>query len=599
MRSAVVCFVAASGLLAVRATAQEPAAVPLMKLPDQAVPGSPSAPTTVPSGTTAAPPTQIILSPLAPSGISQPPSFAAAATPTQPACTTCPGSGDGKGDTSGDRFANVPPVQIFPRLGYFPITPTGPGYYSLLDVLNGTERENPPKHPHARSGAFPWSFFNVDWRYLDDPNNNEGDRWAFLKRQRFFNDTFMITSGGELRGRYNYEVNSRLQNEGRFAGRDNEYDLFRARVYADLYMTENFRLYAELISAFSPDHTFTPLFFDRDRADFLNLFVDARVGTYDDQGIWLRVGRQELLFGSERLVSPADWSNVRRSFQGGRLFWQREKDSIDLFCVQPVVIDNEKFNSVDNNIIFAGFWYTHRPRAGEFIDAYYLMNDDSNKAFEGTNGQKGGRTVHTFGTRWCGDNDNWLWDVECMLQCGEHVNQGLFANAYTAGGGYHFKDVDWTPIVWMYFDHASGTPNPGQGSINQTFSQLYPFGHYYFGFIDLVGRRNINDVSAYLTFWPDKWVFTQVQCHNFWLDSAKDALYAAYGTPLRISKNGTAGNYVGTEFDLLFNFHLSDHSDLLLSYSYMVAGRFIIETATTPGGKQDPQALYCQYTYRW
>lgn len=592
-RAAVAGLLAGLGMVGGQAVAEEPERLPLMKLPARAFRGSDagnppvSSLPAVPSGPlpelSVSPPTTNIKPPAAPAS----------------GCNDCSKSEDGKGGKAGDRFANVPPVQPFPRLGYYPILSTGPGYYSLADVLQGNYRDQAPKHPHSRVGVFPWSFFNVDWRFLDDPNNTDTDYADCLKRQRFCDDLCMFTTGGELRGRYNYEVNSRLLNVGKFAGRDNAYDLYRARVYADLYVTEKFRFYAEFMSAVSPNHTLPPLLIDRSPADFLNLFVDGQVGTYDDQPIWLRVGRQELLYGSERLISPLDWANTRRTFQGGKLFWQTQKDSLDLFCVQPVIPDNGRFDSVDNNVVFAGAWYTHRPKAGEFIDAYYLMLDDANTAFDGRFEARGGKTVHTFGGRWCGDKDNWLWDVEAMVQCGEHVNQGLFANSYTAGAGYHFKDCEMTPIVWFYYDHASGTPNPGEGTLNQTFSQLFPFGHYYLGFIDIVGRRNINDVSAYLTFYPNKWIVTQFQCHNFWLDSAKDALYAANGLPVRQDKTGAAGNYVGTEFDFLVNFHLDAHNDLLISYSYMAAGRFIIDTAKTTGGKQDPQALYCQYSYRW
>ncbi len=523
----------------------------------------------------------------------------AATTPSSRECKPEVGSATGSGGTVQDRFANVPPIQPFPRMGYFGITPTSPGYYSLVDVLEGRYREEPPKHPHPRFGLFPFSFFDVNWKFLDDPNNTDTDYADVLKRQRFCDDLCMITTGGEVRARFNYEANSRLLNVGPDAGRDNTYDLYRTRIYADLYVTQYFRMFAEFFAAFAPNYTLPPIPPDRDVADFLNLFIDAQVGTVQESPVWFRLGRQELLYGSQRLISPLEWVNTRRTFQGGKLFWLKDKNSFDLFCVQPVLQDHERFNSVDNNVLFTGAWYTHRPRAGSFIDAYYLFLDDTNPFFEGGNGVRGGKSVHTVGGRWCGDKDNWLWDFEAMVQFGEYVNQGLFANAFTAAFGYHFKDCDMTPIIWLSFDHASGTPNPGEGSLNQTFSQLYPFGHYYLGFIDIVGRRNINDISAYLTFWPDKWILAQVQCHNFWLDSPRDALYNAAGLPIRQDKTGVAGNYVGTELDFLVNFHLDNHNDLLISYSYMFAGRFIIETASTPGGRDNPQALYCQYTYRW
>jgi hypothetical protein len=37
------------------------------------------------------------------------------------------------------------------------------------------------------------------------------------------------------------------------------------------------------------------------------------------------VGRQELLYGAQRLISPLDWANTRRTFEGGKLIWQGER----------------------------------------------------------------------------------------------------------------------------------------------------------------------------------------------------------------------------------------------------------------------------------
>jgi hypothetical protein len=522
---------------------------------------------------------------------------ATAAPASNPCCSPAPAAGG-----AGDRFAKLPPISPLPRPGYFPIFPTGPGFYTLADALEDDERPNPPKYPYPRFSIIPNAFFDIDWRYLDDPNNTETDFWDFLKRQRFGpDDAFLFTGGGELRMRYNFEANSRLLNTGpvRNRGRDNNYDLYRARVYGDLMMTERLRVFMEFISATSPNYLLTPLPIDRDAADFLNLFVDANLFSIADNPLWFRVGRQELIYGSQRLLSALDWANTRRTFQGGKLFWHSQKDDLDLFLVQPVIPNDGRLDSVDNNQVFAGLWYTHRPKAGEFIDAYYLMLDNTNPTTDGRFGQKGGFTVHTFGTRWLGDRDNWVWDIEGMMQCGESVNQGLFAKALTVAGGYHFKDCWATPIVWLSYDYASGTPDPGNGRLNQTFNQLFPFGHYYFGFVDVVGRRNINDVASYVTFWPAKWMFTQLQCHNFWLDSPKDALYNAAGNAIRQDRTGQSGNYVGTELDFLVNFHLTNHSDLFISYSYLFAGDFIHRTATTPAGRQDPQALYVQYSYRW
>jgi hypothetical protein len=203
--------------------------------------------------------------------------------------------------------------------------------------------------------------------------------------------------------------------------------------------------------------------------------------------------------------------------------------------------------------------------------------------------------VSTLGSRYAGDASNWLWDLEGMLQFGRWAGAGILAKAYTTGFGYHFKDVPTTPQVWLYYDYASGDPNPGPGNVHQTFNQLFPFGHPYFGYIDVVGRQNINDISAQVSFFPTKWITTWVQYHIFRLDSPRDALYSAGGLPLRLDPTGRAGTDVGDEIDYLINFHLTKHQDLFLSYSHLYAGQFLRAT----GSPRSPDYLYLQYSYRW
>jgi hypothetical protein len=487
-----------------------------------------------------------------------------------------------------------------PRLGYSPVLPTGPGYYSLLDEARGDLSQKPPKYPYPRSGTFAFSFFDADWRYLDDPENTEWDFWDVLKRCRLCDDTVMFTSGGEFRFRFNNEVNSRLLNTGPVAlrGITNNYELSRVRVYGDLYVTQWLRAYVEFIAADSYDQDLPPQPFDRNWGDILNAFVDVRTVELNGSPVWVRVGRQELLYGSQRLISPLDWVNDRRTFQGVKAFWQGEHLSLDAFCVQPIIPNNRRFDAPDNNIVFSGLWATYKFDKNRWVDGYVLNLDRAGATDPGVHGRLGPSNITTYGSRYFGQYESGLLvDFEGMLQSGTFSNRDLFAGAGTAGVGYYSKEAPGKPTVWLYYDYASGD-NPNSGT-RGTFEQLFPFGHYYFGFIDVVGRKNIHDVNASLTFYPTDWFTVQGQAHNFHLANSHDALYNAGGAPIRQDPTGRAGNYVGQEFDLLFNFHLTKHQELFITYSYLFAGEFIRETATTPNARRDPQALYVQYSYRW
>ncbi len=489
-------------------------------------------------------------------------------------------------------WAKIPPVRIFPRPGNFAVPPSGPGFYSLTDVVNGECREKPPKFPYPPIGPYAASFFDADFRYLEDPKNTQHDLFDPLHRIHL-GDCWLFNTGGEFRDREMVENNSRL------SGRDNTYNLQRVRTYADLWYGDAFRIFGEFIYAGTSRQNLTPLGIDRNFGDIQNLFVDVKLADIDDHGAYLRVGRQEMLLGSQRLISPLDWANTRRTFQGVSAFREGEKFDLTAFWVQPVIPNASRLDSVDDKQNFAGIWATYRPQKGTFFDLYYLWLNNPNNVTQ-LGDPRSPTTVNTLGTRYAGNNCDFLFDGEAMLQLGDVQTRNLVAGAATAGLGYNFSKLPLNPTIWAYYDWASGTNNPGTGT-NHTFNQLFPFGHYYFGFIDDVGRQNLQDLNAHLYLYPAKWITLNAQFHHFTLDSATDALYNAGGAAIRRDATGRAGTNVGDELDLVANFHLGAHSDILIGYSVLFPGSFIQQTVTpaTAGSGRNQELFYVQYSFRW
>ena len=142
---------------------------------------------------------------------------------------------------------------------------------------------------------------------------------------------------------------------------------------------------------------------------------------------------------------------------------------------------------------------------------------------------RGNFTRHTFGGRYAGAAGNFLFDIEAAMQLGCQNGRDVVAGMSTAGAGYNFKDAPLNPTVWAYYDYASGG-NPTSGTAH-TFNQLFPFGHYYLGWVDQVGRQNIHDLNFHLYLYPTKWLTTWLQFHSFWLADDRDALYNAARHP--------------------------------------------------------------------
>src|SRR6266851_3237823 len=159
-----------------------------------------------------------------------------------------------------------PTIVPYPRTGHFFIAPSGPGYYTLYDSLRGQELPDRPKNPYLQWGQNANPFFNVDFRYLDNPNNTETCFLDSLKRIHL-GAAWMFSTGGELRDRYTSLVNAYLYNKKPQAGDNETFNLFRARVYGDLSYLDIFRLYAEFTSADSSPQKVPRLSSDVDKAD--------------------------------------------------------------------------------------------------------------------------------------------------------------------------------------------------------------------------------------------------------------------------------------------------------------------------------------------
>ncbi len=491
------------------------------------------------------------------------------------------------GDPAARKF---PPITPLPRPGIRLIPPTGPGYYSLYDRLTDNYSEKPPKYPYARFGGQPQSMFDIDWSYLDDPNNTEHDYFDCLKRIPI-GEHMKFTTGGEFRYRYANEVDSRL------SGKNNTYDLFRVRAYGDLTIGDRVRIFGEYLYADSAFGDLAPLRTDIDRNDILNLFVELRTIDIGDDPVYVRIGRQELCYGSQRLISALDWANTRRTFQGAKAYWHSEHLDVDAFVVNPVVPRPEHLDSVDDKQIFAGLWTTWKPSPNHFVDAYYLYLDNQNALPIAQGIRPGPDRVHTLGSRYYGEEENGLlMEAEGAVQVGDKRNQSLFAQMGSVGVGYNAKQLCWSPQAWLYLDYASGDSSPTTGE-SHTFNQLFPFGHYYFGFLDVIGRQNIIDLNGQVAFYPAKWLTMYGQYHVLSLDKSQDALYNSAGAPIRRSPTGVAGHDVGQIADLLFNIHLDKHSDIFFTYGHLFSGDFI--RGTTPGGNRNVDYTLLQYSYRW
>ena len=361
------------------------------------------------------------------------------------------------------------------------------------------------------------------------------------------------------------------------APHDDVFALTRVRLSADLHLGGTVRLYAEAKSAFATNRRLVggKRASDVDDPDLHQGYLELSGRPLRRGGSTAsRIGRQELALGRERLVSALDWSNVRRSFDGISVTRTRGPRTVTAFLVRPVLQQKYRFNRWDDHAAFFGAYSTFEGPARENrMDVYWLGLTRDAATFNGTAGAEQRQTVGVRLTGGAGRRGD--YDVETAYQFGRLGGEPISAWMVASQFGRRFGTGTAAPRLYAGFDYASGDKASG-GSV-QTFNQLFPQGHAYFGYIDLVGRQNILDASGGLQ-WAVRAPFAvQVDGHRFWRASGGDVLYRAAGTPV-VRPGTSASKDIGYELDVTLRFPANRHMLASAGYSRFFPGTWVKET---------------------
>src|SRR6185295_1993964 len=72
------------------------------------------------------------------------------------------------------------------------------------------------------------------------------------------------------------------------------------------------------------------------------------LGNHKEFPVSHKVGRQEFIYGDERLIGAFGWNNVGRVFDAAKLRWQNSLFGVDAFTSRVVIPEDGHFN-VDND----------------------------------------------------------------------------------------------------------------------------------------------------------------------------------------------------------------------------------------------------------
>ena len=434
--------------------------------------------------------------------------------------------------------------------------------------------------------------FEEDWSVLSrGPGSDLWDPLKFIPLGRTENTYLSV--GGEVRARTEMWSDFGFGSES--APSKDAFSLLRLRLHTDWHLGSRTRLFLEGKSALAtgrelPGRGRTA---DIDSLDLQNVIFDLRLSERDSGSLTLRIGRQEMLFGKQRLVSPANWTNTRpRVFDGVRGTWNSVSSTVDAFWTRRVEIKKYSFNRHDPDTDFFGIYLTSRLSQPEAkVDLYWLglQRERVHPPHGNTEEHR-----HSFGSRFTGRLAvrSLDYDLEASYQVGSRSNRDIAAWMVASQLGNQLGG-SLGARIYLGFNYASGDKSPTDNRIN-TFDPLFRTNHAFLGHVDVIGRLNIIDLSQGITVKSGPRVQFKVETHLFWRASKQDGLYTAGGSLIR-EPQASSTRWIGSEVDLVTTFRINRHASADLGLGHFFPGTFVEESGSAE--RTDFGYIMLRYTF--
>jgi hypothetical protein len=385
-------------------------------------------------------------------------------------------------------------------------------------------------------------------------------------------DSVRVSFGGMTRQRYEMIRNV---DWGRSPLDDDGHLLHRYLLHASV--KHGFaRLFTEIESEHVSGRLGGPRPTDADALDLHQGFLELSApGSHSPR---VRVGRQEMTFGSERLVSLRDGTNVRMAFDGVRALAQLGQWRTDLFATSPVQVKKGVFD--DRRVSGQLFWGAHTTGpvgSGRSLDLYYYGLRRDRARFE----QGIAREVrHSIGARPFGSIGAFDYDIELVGQWGRFGAGQIQAWTIASNVGYRAAALTGTPRFGLKADITTGDRDSSDSRL-ETFNPLFPRGGY-FGAASLIGPLNHIDVHPSVDVRVTKRLTVSGDWDFFWRHRLGDGQYAISGL-LQVPGTGNAERYVGSQASITGFLKLNRHCDVMANYGHFFGGPFLRHAGLSEG----------------
>ena len=312
----------------------------------------------------------------------------------------------------------------------------------------------------------------------------------------------------------------------------------------------------------------------------------------DTEGLSLKIGRQELAYGTEFILGNNDFG-PGLSYDAVAAIYEQDDWRVDLLWAKLAEGRTQWGNEDDADVDLYGIYSTFMGMEDNVIDAYFLFMRAADVRTTWQQPRPAGAgldddpiELFTTGARVGGVYDAVDYNLEGVFQFGDNGWDGDYEGwAIDAGVGYTF-DVDMNPRIGFNYTFSSGDDDENDDDV-ETFLAPFSDNYHRYGYMDLFGLGNMNVFKWSATAEPAEKIGVGLHALHFLAVEHEDGI-APFGGAGGATANSDT---IGTELDLVANYAYSEDLSFELAYAYFWAGPYIRDAF---GARDDMYRIYLQ-----
>ena len=307
-------------------------------------------------------------------------------------------------------------------------------------------------------------------------------------------------------------------------------------------------------------------------------------GAIEGDGPKVRVGRQDLFIGSNRLISTGDWSNITKNFDVVRGTFNAPIVNLDLIAGSVVLDDpNRMDRSKPGEHFYVVYSKWGKLIPGASVEPYVMAKTQSGTdEVKGKDGRLGDADTFYGGLRIIGTLPGGFdYNAEAIREGGDYADDVVQAFGYILGGGWKLPVERWLPHFSSDFVKVSGDSGRKDGH-HESFDYLYGAQQPLTSLTGQMALRNIVDFRAGVDFTPVKKLKVQLDFRDYWLATVQDGLYNTFGTQTVLNAKATSA-HVGAGVDLQSNMPITPKTFLGVGVGTLSPGAYLKQSGKTTG----------------